>query len=68
MVDCTESRNVRLLGHPDLNGEGDAIQMMIKGNVLYVGRTPCGRPMLMLDVADSGQPHIIGELPCYPEM
>jgi len=62
----TCSRNIRLLGHSDLNAQGDAMQVMIKDNILYVGRMVAGRPMLILDVSDSRDPRIVGELPSYP--
>ena len=66
MVDTAEKKGIRLLGQSDLNGEGDAMQAMIKDNILYVGRMECARPMLMLDVSDSRNPLVVGELPAYP--
>jgi hypothetical protein len=66
MSSHVRSKNIRLLGHSDLNAQGDAMQVMIKDNTLYVGRMVAGRPMLILDVSDSRDPRVVGELPSYP--
>lgn len=50
-----EARNLRLIGHTDMNGCGDGMQIMKNGSTLYVGHM--GKTgTSVLDISDPRQP------------
>ena len=61
-----ESKNMELLGHYDFDGEGDCMQIMRKGDILYVGHMGYfGRGTSILDVSNPRDPQFIKAIP-YP--
>jgi len=59
-----ESRNIELLGHSDLNGKGDGMQMMLKGDYLYVGHMGYnGLGTSVLDVSNPQDPRVVRQIP-----
>jgi hypothetical protein len=71
-----EAKNVRLLGHSDLQGR-NALQVVLKGNFAYVGHhsgngynpitgkeEPNGTTII--DVSDPSRPRIVTHIPGYP--
>ncbi|NIS60039.1 MAG: hypothetical protein GTO13_04825, partial [Proteobacteria bacterium] len=71
-----EAKNVRLLGHSDLQGR-DALQVVLKGDFAYVGhhsgeaynpitgkREPNGTSVI--NVSDPSRPRIVTHIPGYP--
>jgi len=70
-----EARNVRLVGHSDLQGR-DALQVVLKGNYAYVGhhRGTESNPLTgkiepngttIVDVSDPGRPRIVKHIPGF---
>ena len=59
-----ESRNLELVGHSDLNGKGDGMQMMLKGDYLYVGHMGYnGLGTSVLDVSNPQDPRVVRQIP-----
>ena len=59
-----ESRNIELVGHSDLNGKGDGMQMMLKGDYLYVGHMGYnGLGTSVLDVSNPQDPRVVRQIP-----
>lgn len=59
-----ESRNIELLGHSDLNGKGDGMQVMRKGDHLYVGHMGYnGVGTSVLDVSNPREPRVVRQIP-----
>ena len=57
MMEILESRNIELVGHSDLNGSGDGMQIMLNGDALYVGHMGYnGIGTSILDVSDPENP------------
>jgi hypothetical protein len=61
-----ESFNLRLLGHSDLNGQGATMQLIARGDHLYVGhfRGPVG--FSVVDVSDPRTPRVVKQIPAQP--
>ncbi|MFQ5693040.1 MAG: LVIVD repeat-containing protein [Nitrospinota bacterium] len=61
-------RNVRLVGHSDLNGWGDAFQIQVRGGLCYVmGSGVNGHNgMTVLDVSDPARPKIVHQFADRP--
>lgn len=58
------SHGLRLLGHSDLNGYGDGMQVMREGDALYVGHFgPSGMGTSVLDVSDPSDPRVVRQWP-----
>ena len=59
-----ESHNVRLVGHSDLNGWGDAFQIQVGKGICYVAASGVNGHdgMTILDVSDPSKPKIINQL------
>ncbi len=56
-----EAWNIRLIGHSDLNGCGDGMQLMLKGSHLFVGHL--GRMgTSILDISDPALPRVVRQL------
>jgi len=59
-----ESHNIELVGHSDLNGKGDGMQMMLKGDYLYVGHMGYnGLGTSVLDVSNPQDPRVVRQIP-----
>ena len=59
-----ESRNIELVGHSDLNGKGDGMQMMLKGDYLFVGHMGYnGLGTSVLDVSNPRDPRVVRQIP-----
>jgi hypothetical protein len=59
-----EARGLELVGHTDLDGKGDGMQVMRKGDVVYVGHMgDFGIGTSVVDVADLSRPHVVGQIP-----
>jgi hypothetical protein len=63
-----EERNgLTLIGHSDLNGFGDGMQVMREGDALYVGHFgPSGMGTSVLDVSDPALPVVVKQWPAPP--
>jgi hypothetical protein len=58
------SSGLRLLGHHDLGGHGDGMQVIRHGDALYVGHTgTTGMGTSILDVADPARPALVTQWP-----
>ncbi|SFT47667.1 hypothetical protein [Mesorhizobium sp. YR577] len=59
-----ESRNVRLVGHSDLNGWGDAFQIRVKDGICYIAGAGLygSYGLTVLDVADPSNPTVIHQI------
>ena len=56
----SENWNVRVIGHHDLNGHGDGMQLLKQGRYVYVahlGTSPMA--LSILDVADPTDPRVV---------
>src|SRR5512142_1696518 len=63
-VKILESRNIELLGHSDLNGKGDGMQLMRKADTLYVGHMGYnGVATSVLDISNPREPAVVRQLP-----
>ncbi|HEX9446268.1 MAG TPA: hypothetical protein VGA73_19280, partial [Candidatus Binatia bacterium] len=63
----SESWNVRLVGHHDLNGHGDGMQLLKKGRYVYVahlGTSPMA--LTIVDAADPADPRVVKQMPHPP--
>jgi hypothetical protein len=65
---CTASAaGLRLLGHHELGGYGDGMQVIRSGDSLYVGHTgTTGMGTSILDVADPADPVLVTQWPAAP--
>src|SRR5207244_13255118 len=60
----SESWNVRLVGHNDLNGHGDGMQLLKNGRYIYLahlGTSPM--PLTILDASDPADPKVVRQMP-----
>lgn len=57
-----ESKNLRLVGHTNLEGRGDASQLIRHGDYLYVGHMGSSGTSIV-DVRDPSQPRLVKRLP-----
>ena len=63
-MNILESRNIELLGHSDLNGKGDGMQLMRKGDYLYVGHMGYnGVGTSVVDVSNPCDPRVVRQIP-----
>ena len=59
-----EQRGLELVGHSDLAGRGDGMQIMRSGDVVYVGHMgDFGVGTSVLDVADPARPKVLRQIP-----
>jgi hypothetical protein len=65
MAPCSVSANgLRLIGHHDLDGCGDAMQVLRHEHALYVGHHGVsGMGTSILDVSDPGRPRLVAQWP-----
>lgn len=62
--DTVSAIGLRAIGHHDLDGRGDAMQLLRHADVLYVGHTgTTGAGTSVLDVADPTAPRLIEQWP-----
>jgi|FLYL01.1.fsa_nt_gi hypothetical protein len=62
-----ETNGFHLIGHSDLNGFGDGMQVMSLGEVLYVAHFgPSGMGTSILDISDPGAPRVVRQWPAPP--
>ena len=67
MTRAEEARRLRLVGHSDLNGFGDGMQVVRHGDALYVGHSgPSGMGTSVLDVSDRARPRVVRQWPAPP--
>ena len=57
-----ESKNLRLIGHTDLDGQGDASQLIRHGDYLFVGHMGSAGTSIV-DVRDPTRPRLVKRLP-----
>jgi len=58
---AAEAWNVRLIGHSDLNGYGDGMQLLMKDHYLFVGHL--GKMgTSILDISDPTNPQVVNQL------
>src|SRR3972149_5067254 len=63
----SESWNVRLVGHHDLNGHGDGMQLLKAGRYVYIahlGTSPMA--LTIVDAADPQEPRVVRQMPHPP--
>lgn len=63
---AAEAWNLRLIGHSDLNGHGDGMQLMLKDNYLFVGHVLGKVGTTVLDVSDPSAPKVVQQLDLPP--
>jgi hypothetical protein len=61
-----ETWNLRLIGHSDLNGHGDAMQLMLKDQYLFVGHVLGKMGTTVLDVSNPKEPKVVRQLEIPP--
>jgi hypothetical protein len=66
-MSAASATGLRLLARHDLGGHGDGMQVMRRGDALYVGHTgTTGMGTSVLDVADPGRPVLVTQWPAPP--
>jgi hypothetical protein len=62
---AAEAHNVRLIGHSDLNGWGDAFQVVVRNGIAYVAASGDSghEGTTILDVRDPAAPRVIAQMP-----
>jgi hypothetical protein len=68
MSHSEEAWNIRRIGHSDLNGYGDAMQLMLKEHYLFVGHVDGIAGTTILDVSDPTQPVVVNQILCPPNI
>lgn len=59
-----DARHLRLVGHSDLGGRGDGMQVMVSGDIAYVGHLgTSGAGTSLLDVSDPTDPRLVRQWP-----
>jgi len=62
-----EGAGLSVIGHSDLNGYGDGMQVMRHGDAVYVGHFgPSGMGTSILEVSDQARPRIVIQWPAPP--
>ena len=59
------SRNIDFVGHSDMDGRGDGVQVMVHRGHAYVGHG-FSNGITVLDVRDLGKPKVVNFLACPP--
>ena len=63
----SENWNLRVIGHHDLNGHGDGMQLLKQGRYVYLahlGTSPMA--LSIIDVADPRVPQVVTQMPHAP--
>lgn len=64
MVGTASAKGLRVIGHHDLAGSGDGMQVLREGDVLYVGHTgTSGMGTSILDVSDPANLNLVEQWP-----
>ena len=58
--------NLRLIGHSDLAGQGDGMQLMLKDHYLFVGHVLGKMGTTVLDVSNPKEPKVVQQLKIPP--
>src|SRR5512146_1227935 len=62
-----EARGLRLVGHSDLDGFGDGMQVVRRGDALYVGHFGLSvRGSTVPDASDRTRPRVVRQWPARP--
>ena len=63
-----KAHNVKLVGHSDLNGWGDAFQIQVSNGICYVAASGINghNGMTILDVKDPSKPKILNQISDSP--
>ena len=61
-----EAWNLRLIGHSDLAGHGDGMQLMLKDEYLFVGHVLGKMGTTVLDVSNPRDPRVVQQLEIPP--
>ncbi len=61
-----ESLNLRLVGHSDMNGHGVTIQLIARGDYLYVAHFKGPVGFSIVDVSDPRSPRVVKQVPPLP--
>lgn len=61
-----ESLNLRLVGHSDLNGQGVTMQLIARGDYLYVAHFQGPVGFSVVDVSDPRSPRVVKQVPPLP--
>ena len=62
-MEIGQAKNVKFVGYSDMEGRGDAVQLMAYGNYLYVGHAFSGG-VSILDISDPKNPKVVTYIPC----
>jgi len=58
-----DARGLELVGHTDLGGKGDGMQIMRNGDVVYVGHMgDFGVGTSVVDITDVSQPRVVRQI------
>ncbi len=68
MAHLEEAWNMRRIGHSDLNGYGDGMQLMLKNHYLFVGHVDGKAGTSILDVSDPAHPEMVNQIFCPPSI
>ena len=63
----SENWNMKVIGHHDLNGHGDGMQLLKQGRYVYLahlGTSPMA--LSIIDVADPSDPRVVKQIPHEP--
>jgi hypothetical protein len=67
MMHAEDNAGFRLIGHSDLGGYGDGMQVMPHGQALYVGHFgPSGMGTSILDISDLSRPEVVRQWKAPP--
>jgi hypothetical protein len=58
-----ESHNIRLLAQTDLDGHGATMEVVARGNHLYVGHSELGVGVSVLDISNPRMPRLVHRVP-----
>ncbi|MGE5853189.1 MAG: hypothetical protein ACM35E_08635, partial [Deltaproteobacteria bacterium] len=63
----SENWNLRVIGHHDLNGHGDGMQLLKQGRYVYLAHLGTSAMALsIIDVADPTSPQVVTQMPHAP--
>jgi hypothetical protein len=61
-----ESLNLRLVGHSDMNGNGVTMQLIARGDYLYVAHFHGPVGFSVVDVSNPRSPRVVKQVPALP--
>src|SRR5258707_15408586 len=59
------SKNIKFVGHSDLGGRGDGVQVMVQRGYAYIGHG-FSNGITTVDVRDPKNPKVVDFIPCPP--